>query len=836
MFVTPTRVPGASSAFARLILSAFAVSSMAAAQVSSGSSSLHSGFVENAGQWDVDSRFVAVSGADLVRLDAHGLVLQRRVVSADGRPVTVALRLGIRLGSAPVSLTWSGSDPLPGRCNYLIGDDPGRWRSGLERFASARAPAHAMSLQVIAPQQADDVLRLRLSLSPASLASPIELDWIGADAVVVDTRDRAAVRAGEFTLHPSASWRPAGVPESASRDLMWEQGPPGRVRLAIPPVDAPQGADVDLTLSWATFLGGEEGGEYIHDLALDSLGRPVAVGETRSPDFPTTLGVVDSTWGGGSGAFETDAFVSCLAADGSGLVFSTFLGGAGNDLARAVTSRLVVAGQTASADFPSTPGAFDTQHDVGEGFVARLAPDGSSFEFATFVGGVVRDADDLPSGATLAGGVTFDTSMPVTPDAIFPTAVADVAVAGTGFVVVLDESGSKLEFASYVSGLASDIVHGVAASPTVAAPFALCGGTQSSAFPTTPGALPVPALSRGFLALMGPASGLLYSATIGARAHAVRLNEDRYVTVGGYLPAVLAASGGGIPTTASAFDPTLTISDEAFVLRVDALTGEQHFGTYLGSLGQEVLWKLETDSALRTTVAGFTTSDDFPTTPGAFDTLKAGSGVGQDSFILRLAPAGDELLYSSFLGGQGSEGDFATGLAVDAAGGAVIGAATGSADFPVTPGSYDDTPPLVFDAYVARLDLHPLGVEAFGATTAGALGPLAAGVTAQPVLGATDFALTCTGAPPRTTAGVLLLALAPASRPLGVKGIDLWVDPGALLLLLPAASDDHGYAVVPLRIPADTAAQGLMAFVQFAWKSGASWSSSNGLAVTLQAP
>jgi hypothetical protein len=124
-------------------------------------------------------------------------------------------------------------------------------------------------------------------------------------------------------------------------------------------------------LVYSTFLGGtsfDPGGA----IAVDAQGHAYVTGLTGSADFPTTAGAFDATFGGSS-----DAFVTRLSPDGSALSYSTFLGGADEDLGDGIAvergGRAYVAGETGSADFPTAPGAFDTTfRGYFDAFVIKL--------------------------------------------------------------------------------------------------------------------------------------------------------------------------------------------------------------------------------------------------------------------------------------------------------------------------------------------------------------------------------------------------------------------------------------------------------------------------------
>ncbi|MDY6834862.1 MAG: SBBP repeat-containing protein [Chloroflexota bacterium] len=151
----------------------------------------------------------------------------------------------------------------------------------------------------------------------------------------------------------------------------------------------------------STFIGGA-GEDIAHDLILDSAGNVYITGETRSSGYPTTSGVYDESHNG-----NTDAFVSKFDGNLANLVTSTFIGGTDEDIGRSMSfsasGDVYITGQTRSADFPTTLGAFNTIHNrlgvAGEyhdAFVSKFSSDLNSLEASTFVGGEGTDgANDI---------------------------------------------------------------------------------------------------------------------------------------------------------------------------------------------------------------------------------------------------------------------------------------------------------------------------------------------------------------------------------------------------------------------------------------------------------
>src|SRR5205823_2744995 len=140
-------------------------------------------------------------------------------------------------------------------------------------------------------------------------------------------------------------------------------------------------------------LGGSGGnGDFGRGIALDAAGDAYLTGYTASADFPTSGGAFDTTYNGGN-----DAFVTKLNPAGSALIYSTFLGGSSTEdsfgIALDTAGDAYVTGTTASADFPTSGGAFDTTYNGGDvdAFVAKLNPDGSTLIYSTFLGGSSTD-------------------------------------------------------------------------------------------------------------------------------------------------------------------------------------------------------------------------------------------------------------------------------------------------------------------------------------------------------------------------------------------------------------------------------------------------------------
>jgi hypothetical protein len=228
-------------------------------------------------------------------------------------------------------------------------------------------------------------------------------------------------------------------------------------------------------------------------IAVDGTGAAYVTGLTDSSDFPTTLGASDTTYNGGG-----DAFVSKLNSTGSTLAYSTYLGGSSSDegfgIALDGTGAAYVTGLTASSDFPTTLGAFDTSHNGAlDAFVTKLNSTGSALLYSTYLGGSSSDLGgtelDYGSGIAVDGtGAAYVTGQTRASD--FPTTLGAFDTTYNGgqdaFVSKLNSTGSALLYSTYLGGSRGDSGSGIAVDAAGAA--YVTGLTGSANFPTTLGA------------------------------------------------------------------------------------------------------------------------------------------------------------------------------------------------------------------------------------------------------------------------------------------------------------------------------------------------------------
>ena len=708
-------------------------------------------FVPNLGQWEHSVRFVRRGRTMTVFLEECGWVLDLAPRAAHQRGRRVALRMAFE-GAAPAPRL-DGEQPLPGRHNYFLGNDPSRWRTHVPRYASVLYrglyPGIDMRLRDARGHPEYDLL-----LSPHAELARVLVRVEGAERVRL---------AGDGALVFNTALGPVTQPVPAT----WQTAPHGE-RLAVacryvvlaPDCFGFEVADwnralpltIDPGLQWSTFIGGS-GIDGANGVFVDRDGVVTVAGRTNSLQFPTTPGAYSTT------SLGSAAYISQFDPRRAGaqqLIYSTFLGGPERTSAYGVavdgSGVATLFGKTNSRLLPTTSGAFSrTLGGSDDIFVSRLDPNkagGAQLLYSTYLGGINHDQPNRfavqANGVVTVTGTTQSGNFPTTPGAFAG------AIAGSKdvFVSQLDPgrtAGAQLVYSTFLGGTLAQQAYGL--SIEQGGVLAVAGWTSSPDFPTTPGAHDNTfngGLADAFVCRLNPrhvgSAQLLYSTFLGGTARdwadGVFANPNGVLTVAG------RTDSAGFPTTPGAFDRTPNGGDDVFVSRLDpavAASVQLRYSTLIGGSGAEYgIDPVETSGVV--TLVGYTDSPNFPTTPGAHDRTYNGNG---DLFVSRLDPSragGAQAVYSTYLGGADLE-PFPGAFVVGPAGAVTFPGVTFSADFPTTPAAWGGAYFGSRDGFVTQLDMLPSGVSAYGASSAGCGGPLAISVSSWPQVGNAAFSL-----------------------------------------------------------------------------------------------
>jgi hypothetical protein len=604
-------------------------------KISAGFVGLPLAFEPNEGQADPATKFISRGRGYTLMLDGDEAVLLLRRSSA-----TDLVQMKLIGGNRAADV--NGLDRLPGTSNYFIGKDPRTWRANVPNYAKVKYDGvypgidlvfygnqqHLEYDFIVAPGADPDAIQLSLETADSkhkSLASKPAGVRVDATGDLV-----IQVAGGDLRL-----FKPVVYQTDPARGRRYVDGrfallTGNRVGFKVGTYDQTQPLIIDPVLSYSTYLGGT-GDDAATGIAVDASGNSYVSGFTC-----TTLNT------------GCDATVTKINATGTAVVYSSVLGGSEDDRASSVAldrfGDAYITGSTCSPDFPQTSGAFQTSLAGDcDAFVTKLDSNGGEL-YSSYLGGKENSAS---SG-------------------------------DEGFGIAVDSAGD-----AYVAGV-----------------------TCTSDFPTKNGFRSTQDHCDGFAVKLHPAGGgssdLLYSTLLGGDdgvedATGIAVDALNKVYVSGLT------TGDDFPTTDGAFQTSNAGFSDAFAVKLDMTKSGSSsllYSTYLGGRfgeGTHSAPVVAVDVDGNIYVTGTTDSANFPTTSGAFQTSRSpdtdnAADAVLSGFVTKLKPAGkgaDDLLYSTFLGGNSSEthalqGEKALAVAVGPSGNIYVAGDTCSKDFPVT--------------------------------------------------------------------------------------------------------------------------------------------------------
>jgi len=605
-----------------------------------------------------------------------------------------------------------GFSQLEHRTNYFRGTKE-NWRTDIPNYQAVRFDNVYSGIDLVWQGQESGGVQYDFVVAPNAIPEQIEWEIKGAKAVeltaegdlIIKTEDGEIRQQKPFTYQQSDGLK--SEIESGFR-LTETNGNVYRITFELGDYDRGKELVIDPTvniknLAFSTFLGGSDI-DSGNSIAIDAFGNSYVTGYTDSTNFPTSPGAFDTTMNSPAG-FVYDCFVTKLNATGSRLVYSTYLGGnagdSGSGIAVDNAGNAFVFGNTSSTNFPTTTGAFDTilNDSGGDAFVTKLNANGSALIYSTYLGGTSPDpARDITvdnAGNAFLIGWTLSADFPRTPGAFDTTSNGNA----DAFVTKLNSSGSALVYSTFLGGSGNEEGNSIAIDS--AGNAYVSGKTESSNFPTTTGAFDRTnnGSADAFVAKLNTTgTSLTYSTFLGESgfdtALGITVNSAGNVFVTGFT------SSTAFPTTTGAFDTSFSGGTDAFITKFNPTGSALIYSTFLGVGGTDVGFDIAIDNAGNAFVTGYTSSVNFPTTVGAFDTSHNGN---DDGFVVKINASGSALIYSTLIGG--SQEDWSQGIAIDRLGRAFItgfsdstGSSTG---FPTTPGAFD-TSQNEKDVFVAR--------------------------------------------------------------------------------------------------------------------------------------
>ncbi|HJU84492.1 MAG TPA: Ig-like domain-containing protein [Holophagaceae bacterium] len=670
-------------------------------------------FERNQGQADPGVRFLA-------RGAGHTLLLRDREAALRVQTDTKAASLHLRYLDANPHPAMEAEQPLPGKVNYLLGKDPSQWRTGVPTSARVRYRDLYPGTDLVYYGQ-DGHLEYDFVLRAGADPSRIRLRVEGAEKLDFTPAGdlRIKVPGGELVqkrpeIYQERDGRRVPIEGRFRRIARNTLG------FEVKGYDHSRELVVDPSLVWSTYLGGNLG-EEVKALKLDG-NNVIAAGYTYSSNFPVTAGAYQTALVITEGSDPDAFVAKFSADGSSLLWATYFGGDHGDEIdALAVDGggNVIVAGWTGSTNLPTTAGAYQRSWGGGDdGFVAKFSADGSSLLWSTYLGGTINDyvsAMSLDSsGNLILAGRTFSTNFPTTAGA-FQRVNTSTQGYAEGFVSKLSANGSSLLWSTYLGGSKWDVIDGLALDATGNA--VVSGSSSSSNFPTTVGAYRTTLAGTldSFVAkLSADGSRLLWSTLIGSISSANGgAKTSLAVDTGGNAVVASSSDSASFPTTPGAYQTTLAAGATNGVLTKLSADGSRLlWSTFLGGSGFDSAYALALDASGNPVVSGNAGSINFPITPGTYQ--GASGGGNSDAFISQISADGSTLLWSTYLGGNATDG--VNALQVDGNGSWLLGGSTSSTNFPTTPGAFQTGSNGGGGGFVAKFGNVPTGQLSVSAT------------------------------------------------------------------------------------------------------------------------
>jgi len=667
-------------------------------------------FEANQGQQPAQVKFLSRGKDYTVFLTPDGAVLSLRKVRQQVRidqpgptvqepKLEAAADLRLKLEGANPAVKLTGADPLPGAVNYFYGKDPAKWRTNVTTYSKVRYEQVYPGIDLVFYGNQRQ-LEYDFVLAPGSTPDAIRLSVEGADRTTVDpaSGDLVLQAAGEeIRFHKPVVYQPDadGHPRQEVDGRFHVSK--NQVTFEVASYDHARALVVDPVLAYSTFLGGADW-DWALAVAVDKQGNAYITGITCSTNFPVTTGayqtakagVINCTYGGTAGE---DVFVAKLNPSGTGLIYSTFLGGSYYDspvgIAVDAAGDVYVAGATWSSDFPVTNASICAP----QGYNSNTTPDQCTAAIRSSCGD--------------------------------PTNSGDIS----GFITKLNPTGSALLWSTFIGGTGGDYINAMAldssgnvyvAATTSSEPGfgdLFCSDIQTSfQWQTTVGAYLTADPPQGwqtpthsaFSKISADGSTLMYSTLFGAPR--TSSGSRAYFTSIAVDSAGKAYLGGAtdvpsFPVTAGAHQTVCAgclnnNNENGFILSIDPSQSglaSLVFSTFLGGNGlapngagcvyQDSVNAIALDRSDNIYVTGSACSADFPTTARAYQKTNPKPNAYDcntgNAFLAKLNSSGSTLDDSTFLNGTSCFGQ-ATGygISVDSADNAYITGLTNDATFP----------------------------------------------------------------------------------------------------------------------------------------------------------
>jgi len=578
--------------------------------------------------------------------------------------------LRAKLSGANPSARITGEAPQASTSNYFAGNDPRKWRTSIPNYARVRYAEVYPGIDLLYYGK-DGNLEYDWVVSPGGDPARIRMVFEHADQLRIDKHGDLVIRSGnsEYRHKRPVIYQEAGgkrVPVAGGWSLYGREG-----SFRIGSYDHSRELVIDPPLIYSTYQGGS-GLDYAYAIAVDSIGNTYVTGGAGSTNFPVANPLQGTLRG------VEDVFVTKINPNGSAKIYSTYLGGGGPDeghgIAVDVQGNAYITGSAGSIDFPTKNAIQPTTGGSGDAFLTKLNAAGSALVYSTYLGGNALDSGSAVAVDTAGNAYVVGTTF----SADFPTKNPFQSAKGAqqdAFIAKVNAAGTAWVYATYLGG--NNVDEGNAIAVDAAGSAYVTGYTASTNFPL---ASPLRGSNAGsadaFVTKINPAgSALVYSTYLGGSGtdYGTAIAADS--SGNAYVTGVTASDDFPL---ANPIDNTLGSHavDDAFVAKFNPSGSGLVYSTYVGGGSEDQAFALAIDQSGNVYITGRTNSSDFPLTNAIQSTRFA-----FDMFVTEINAAGSARLFSTFLGGTGSESG--RGIAVDRLGNIHVAGEGTSTDFPV---------------------------------------------------------------------------------------------------------------------------------------------------------
>jgi len=700
-------------------------------------------FERNDGQTDSHVKFLARGGSyELFLTPGEAvLALENAPRKHQSHPSVSILRMGLAQSNPNAGVT--GADVLPGKSNYLIGNDPANWHRNIPQFARVRYHDIYPGVDLVYYGH-EGQLEYDFEVAPRADVGSIALDLQGAEKIVLQSDGDLALHtgAGEIRLHAPRVYQP--LPNSNQRTPVvgkFTLRGKNQVGFELADYDRSRALIIDPVLSYSTYLGGSgvescstiigqpvtgttsgganAGTPRCPAVAVDSAQNIYIAGSTMSTDFPGPSGTAPRLGTAGTANIFIAKINPSASPASAQLIFSTYLGGNGVDYTAGVAVdsgfNVAVAGTTSSSNFPAPLGYQTAPLSSGNHvFASKLDPGGSILLYSTYLSG---------SGADLASGLALDSSgwmyvTGTTTSQNFPTIAGSfqtIPLAATQFffskIDPFVTGPTSLVYSTYIGGSTANGATPVTIGGGIAVDSSfsvyVSGGTNFSDMPILnayqqyAGGLDAWVAKFLFPQNSQTPPTLSYLTYFGgsgddiAYGVAVDQNANAYIT-GSTTSADIAPATSTVAfqaaldcPIANSCPPNPTAPD-AFIARFGVLctttgcsvtTLPLTYFSYLGGTANDIGLDIAVDTIGGARLTGWTNSSDFHTLNNPANLFYGG---GVDAFVARIDTTANSPTslshFSTYLGGSGT--DVGTGVAVDSLTNSYVAGETASVNFP----------------------------------------------------------------------------------------------------------------------------------------------------------